>query len=204
MAGKEDPYGHYPGQEESQRGGGGGGERSILGDTLRTFRDKYHSHSHPQQQQPYGQTAPPVSSDFFTSLLLCAFWLTVFRVRLQVLKVTNKLSLRRLTLAPDKPTPLIMKSHQKAIWYRAYLGKSKGWVPSLPKRLAPTLTPKLTLNTGPKGELREMLRLGLGALLLSGAIAMRSGTLMDAAICMLSRELWKAPESPFGSSIVSF
>ncbi|OAX84109.1 hypothetical protein ACJ72_01521 [Emergomyces africanus] len=59
MSGKEDhlAYGHYEGQEESQRGpGNGGGERSLLGDTLHKFRDKYKTYSAgPGSQQPYQQ-----------------------------------------------------------------------------------------------------------------------------------------------------
>ncbi|KAL7358887.1 phospholipase D Active site domain-containing protein [Histoplasma ohiense] len=60
MSGKEDPlaYGHYGGQGESERGGGeGGGERSLLGDTLHKFRDKYKTYSGGQpSQQPYQQS----------------------------------------------------------------------------------------------------------------------------------------------------
>ncbi|PGH10519.1 hypothetical protein AJ79_05447 [Helicocarpus griseus UAMH5409] len=60
MSGREDPlaYGHYGGQEESERGSGeGGGERSLLGDTLHKFRDKYKTYAGGSgSQQPYQQS----------------------------------------------------------------------------------------------------------------------------------------------------
>ncbi|KAK2745422.1 hypothetical protein FQN57_003765 [Myotisia sp. PD_48] len=78
MSGKEDPlaYGHYSGdkQDQSERAAGDGSTRSLLGNTLRTFRDKY---SQSQQQPPltpqggappnppyqgYNQAPPPSTS----------------------------------------------------------------------------------------------------------------------------------------------
>ncbi|KLJ11856.1 phospholipase D [Blastomyces silverae] len=63
MSGKEDPlaYGYYGGQGEPERGSGdgrgGGGERSLLGDTIHKFRDKYKTYSGgPGSQQPYQQS----------------------------------------------------------------------------------------------------------------------------------------------------
>ncbi|EEP79989.1 hypothetical protein UREG_04831 [Uncinocarpus reesii 1704] len=49
MSGKEDhmAYGDYPGQESERSSG----TRSLLGDTLNKFRDKYHAHTQGQQQQ---------------------------------------------------------------------------------------------------------------------------------------------------------
>ncbi|OAL70411.1 phospholipase [Trichophyton violaceum] len=51
MAGNDDhlAYGNVPGQ--SDRGSGSGSTRAFLGDTLRTFRDKYDKYSHGQQGQ---------------------------------------------------------------------------------------------------------------------------------------------------------
>ncbi|KAM5446440.1 putative phospholipase D [Microsporum audouinii] len=61
MAGNEDhlAYGNIPGQSD-RASGGSGGTRGFLGDTLRTFRDKYdkYSQQHGQQhgQQQHGQS----------------------------------------------------------------------------------------------------------------------------------------------------
>ncbi|KAK2734211.1 hypothetical protein FQN55_002878 [Onygenales sp. PD_40] len=72
MSGKDDhlAYGHYGGQEESERSGGGA--RSLLGDTLHKFRDKYNEYSasgsQPQQQSHYntqgGHQGPPGSHGY--------------------------------------------------------------------------------------------------------------------------------------------